>query len=248
VLRADDSAAAGGRGVYTSARIANGVVRHGERHARRLARDAAALDLGRIDPSRCLEAFGTLGVAAFGAGAGVVRLQASRDGDGNTHLLGVTRELGPARDAWRALDAGFAHPGLAPWGGAKVTGHLHHVVARDAATRAGADEALLFDAAGRLVEGARSNLVALLADGTLATPPAARGGVAGVALAIVREREPALVERDLGRDELAAARELVALNAVRGAVAIVRLDAAPVGDGVPGGCARRLAALLDAEA
>lgn len=248
MLRADDSAAAGGRGVYTSARVSGGVARHGERHARRLVRDAAALALGTIDPGRCLEAFARLGVASFGAGAGIVRLQASRDGDGRARLVGVTRALGPARDAFVAVDACFAHPGPAPWGGAKVTGHLHHVLARDAATRAGADEALLFDVAGRLVEGARTNLVALLADGTLATPPAARGGVAGVALAIVREREPALVERDLGRDDVATARELVALNAVRGAIAIVRLDGAPVGDGAPGPCARRLAALLDAEA
>lgn len=248
VLAADDSAAAGGRGVYTSARVAGTVARHGARHAERLARDAAALALGTVDPARCLEAFAILGSAAFGSGPGVVRVQVSRDAAGGTRLLAVARELGPRHDAWSAADVGIAHPGPAPWAGAKVTGHLHHVLARERASALGADEALLFDADGRLVEGARTNLVARLADGTLATPPAARGAVAGIALAIVREREPRLVERDLRRDELAAARELVALNAVRGAVAIVRVDGCAIGDGVPGSTLRRLAALLDAEA
>ncbi|HVP31330.1 MAG TPA: aminotransferase class IV [Myxococcota bacterium] len=247
-MRADDSAFGEGRGCYTSARVEGGVARHAARHARRLARDAATLRLPPVDEERCLRAFAELSRAAFGDDPGIVRLQASRDGAGRPHLVGVPRALGPPRPAWTAVVAPFPHPGPAPWGGAKVTGHLHHLVAREAALAASADEALLFDASGRLVEGARTNLVAVLADGTLVAPPAARGAVAGVALAIVRERGERIVERDLGRDDLSAVRELVALNAVRGAVALVRLDGRAVGDGAPGPTATRLAALLDTEA
>jgi branched-subunit amino acid aminotransferase/4-amino-4-deoxychorismate lyase len=115
--------------------------------------------------------------------------------------------------------------------------------ARAEAEAAGVDEALLFDAAGRLVEGARTNLALALADGWL-TPPAARGSVRGVALEAVLAAGVGLVERDVSRAECLAAREIVATNAVRGARPVVVLDGAPVGAGCPGALAAALAAAL----
>jgi D-alanine transaminase len=245
VLRADDSAWLEGRGAYTSARVEAGRVRFAERHARRLARGARALGLGELAEQRVLRAFTELARAAFGEAPGVVRLQASRDAEGTLHLVGVPRALGPETDAWSAVVVrlpGASGPGAA--GGAKVASRLAQALAIDAARAAGADEALLLDAAGRLVEGARTNAIVVGADGRLATPPLALGAVAGIAREVLLERVPELEERVVLEPELRRAREIVATNSVRGARPVVRLDGAPVGDGRPGPWARRLDAAL----
>jgi branched-subunit amino acid aminotransferase/4-amino-4-deoxychorismate lyase len=244
VVRADDSAFAEGRGCYTTARIANGRPRFAARHARRLAHGAAELGLGEIEPGVVHRALAELAKAAFEDGDGIVRLEASRDGDGNLHLVGVPRELGPARPAWSAVLAPFPHSGPGPRAGIKVTSRLRLALAAETAREAGVDEALLLDTSGWLVEGARSTIVVVSASGEARTPPLTRGPVAGVARGVVLERVPGLAERDVGRAELALAREIVALNAVRGAVPVVRLDEHPVGDGRPGPWAARLAEAL----
>jgi branched-subunit amino acid aminotransferase/4-amino-4-deoxychorismate lyase len=244
VVRADDSAFAEGRGCYTSVRIAGGRPRFGERHARRLVRGAAELGLGALDPDSVLRALAELAKAAFEDGDGIVRLEASRDGDGRLHLIGVPRALGPERAEWSAVIAPFLHAGRGPRAGVKVTSRLRLALASELAREAGADEALLLEASGWLVEGARSAIVVVPPRGAPCTPPLARGAVASVARAVALERVPELAEADVGRAELAGAREIVALNAVRGARPITRLDARPVGDGRPGPWAARLAAVL----
>jgi D-alanine transaminase len=117
---------------------------------------------------------------------------------------------------------------------------LSLALANDAARDAGSDEALLVDAAGRLIEGARTNAIIVDAAGGLSTPPLALGAVAGIAREVLLERVPELVERIVLEAELRHAREIIAVNAVRGARPIVRLDDAPVGNGRPGPWARRL--------
>jgi branched-subunit amino acid aminotransferase/4-amino-4-deoxychorismate lyase len=243
-VRVDDSAFSTGRGCYSTGRFAGGRIRFGERVVRRLARDARTLELGDVDEASCLAGMVALGQAHFGGGEGVVRLQASRDGAGSLHLVGVARELGPEPAEWRAISPPFPHQGPVPYGGAKVTNHLLFAMARDRAVRAGVDEAVLFDGEGFLIEGARSNLVLALSDGRLATPGLHRGGVAGVAREILLERLPEIAETELHRRTLEEARELIAVNAVRGSRPVVEFDARPVGDGKPGPAARQLAEIL----
>jgi branched-subunit amino acid aminotransferase/4-amino-4-deoxychorismate lyase len=242
-VRADDSAYAFARGCYTSVRIRAGVPRFAERHVQRLVRDARALALPPPDPQQLRRALAELARAAFGDGEGVVRLQLSRDGGGALHVVGVARDLGDDPPAWRAVTAPFPHPGPVVAAGPKLTQRLAHALATDAAHDAGADEALFFDAAGRLVEGARTNVVALSADGALCTPPAERGAVAGVALAVLCERLT-IRQRDLSRRALLAARAVAAINAVRGARALVALDGVPLG-AEGSALAERLSAALD---
>ena len=244
VVRADDSAFAEGRGCYTSVRIRAGAPRFAERHVRRLARDARALGLPAVDPQILRRALGELAQAAFSGGEGVVRLQLSRDGGGALHVVGVPRDLGGDPPEWRAVTAPFPHPGPLLAGGPKLTHRLLQTLAAEAASAAGAEEALLFDAHGYLVEGARTNVVALRADGALCTPPSERGAVAGIALEVVSERIPELRQRDLSRRDLLAGRGVVVMNAVRGARALAELDA--TGLGAEGAAlAVRLNAVLD---
>jgi len=247
VLRADDSAFAEGRGCYTSARVEAGRARFAARHARRLARAAHALGIGELAEPRVLAALSELARAAFGDGAGVERLQASRDAAGALHLVGVPRALGPERHAWSAIRVRLPASGSGGTHGLKVTSRIALALAADAARAAGADEALILDSAGRLVEGARSNVVVVGSDGRLSTPPLELGGVAGVAREILLERVGELEARVVSDAELARASEIVAVNAVRGARAIVRLDGHEIGDGEPGPWSRRLAETLTQE-
>jgi branched-subunit amino acid aminotransferase/4-amino-4-deoxychorismate lyase len=244
VVRADDSAFAEGRGCYTAVRISAGRPRFGERHARRLVHGAAELGLGRLEVDSVLRALAELSKAAFDDGDGIVRLEASRDGDGRLHLIGVPRELGPERAEWSAVVAPFLHPGPGPRAGVKVTSRLRLALAAETAQEAGADEALMLDTSGWLVEGARSAIFVVGPRGDARTPPLSRGAVSSVARAVVLERVPGVAERDVERAELAIAREIVAVNAVRGALPVTRLDGRPVGDGRPGAWSRKLAAAL----
>ncbi len=91
---------------------------------------------------------------------------------------------------------------------------------------------------------ARSNIFVVARDGRLCTAPVAAGAVAGIARGVVLERVDGVAERVLPTSDLRAAPEIVAANAVRGAVPIVRLDGAPVADGRPGPWAERLRAAL----
>jgi len=237
---------------YTTARVAGGRVLWGRRHAERLVRDAAGLGLGGVDLGDCLRAFEeaarTLGARAPDPiGEGIVRLEVHREPDGAVLLRSEVRPLGLDPPVWTAATARPPHPGPARPLGAKRADPPALRAARQEAERSGVDEVLLFDPRGFLVEGARSCVAVVDAAGRARTPPLARGGVAGIARALVLERCPELAEEDVSRADLGAAREVVALNAVRGARPVVRLDGLPVGDGRPGAWARRLARALAAD-
>jgi branched-subunit amino acid aminotransferase/4-amino-4-deoxychorismate lyase len=215
------------------------------RHAERLARDARIARLGELEPEACRSTFATAARAHFPDREGVLRLEA-HPGAGAPRLLATSRALGPEPERWRARSAPETHPGPGAAPGVKWLDDPFWAPIRAATRAAGADEALVFDAAGRLVEGARTSLVVVLADGRACTPPLARGGVAGVARAVALAALPELAEADVPRSALAGAREIVALNAVRGARPVTWLDGAAVGAGLPGPWAERLARALSA--
>jgi branched-subunit amino acid aminotransferase/4-amino-4-deoxychorismate lyase len=219
----------------------------GRRAALRLARDAAALGLGRVDLPHALEEMVRLASYRFGAAPGIVRLEARRGEAGHAALTGQTRALGPDSPTWSAICARHDGPhAIAP--GAKLE-RPDVEAAREAARSARVDEALMFDPKGRLVEGARTNVVVAFADGALVTPSASLGGVRGLALDVLREMLPEIAETELRREDLARAAEVIAVNAVRGAKAIALLDGEPLGAyAAPGPVCQRLAAILRAAA
>jgi len=230
-------------GCYTTARVRDGVARHAEAHASRLARDTHALGLEPVASEIVLELFSTLGRHAFGEGEGVIRVEARATGRA-AQLRGIPRALGPDQATWSACTATFPHRGPSPSPGAKLLDDPLYERARALAGSEGVDEVLLLDRSGRLVEGARSNLLVADAGGRLYALDLALGAVAGIALEAIREAVPELGTRDIHAEQLGALREIIAVNAVRGARAIVSLDDRPVGSGEPGPWADRLDELL----
>jgi branched-chain amino acid aminotransferase len=237
LTRIDDSTATEGRGHYTTALVSGGEVRWIERHVRRLRSDAPRLGLPEVSASLVRTAFRELAPAAFGSGDGAIRLQHSVDGSGCAHLVGIPRSLGEEPDAWSTVRAPLTHEGARPWSGIKISSQLLYAMGRDAAKRAGAQDALYADSAGRLIEGGRCNLFVARASGEWVTPDLARGGVSGLGREVVLEAARAaagsgtatIAIRDIGFHELASAAEIVAVNSLRGARAVVRLDGNDVG-------------------
>lgn len=229
---------------YTTARVERGAPRWAARHAARLARDARHHGLEPPPAEAVIAALEGLARAEFGHGAGIVRLQLGRDGHGVPRLVGVPRPLGHDPATWRLGVAPVVHPGPGARGGAKLLGQPFVDAARRWLLEADCDEALLFDAEGRLVEGSRTNVIFVDARGRPGFADRALGGVAGLGLEVCREAVPELAPARVTRAELALASEIVAVNAVRGPRPCVTLDGAPVGTGRPGPFAARLEAAL----
>jgi branched-chain amino acid aminotransferase len=247
VIRADDSAFTEGRGCFTTVRIADGQPRFADRHVTRLQRGARALRLGEIEETTIRRALGELTAAALPSGEGIVRLQVSRDGEGATHLVGIARGLGEDAPTWSAITVTQYHDGASIAAGWKTTSRLTLALAAEDARNAGVNEAVLLDAAGQLVEGARSNLFVAPGDGSIRTPPIASGAVAGIARDVAIEKLSEIEECEISRSALLAATELIAVNAVRGARAITQLDGCRVGNGELGPWYKRFAEVLNTD-
>lgn len=127
--------------------------------------------------------------------------------------------------------------------GAKVSNYLVSVLALHRARGEGAVEAVVVDAEGGVVEGATSNVFAVIGDG-LVTPPEEAGILVGVTrrrlLAAARELGLVMAERRLPLDELLGAQEVFISSSIRELLPVVAVDGRPIGGGVPGPVTRRL--------
>jgi D-alanine transaminase len=233
-------------GCQTTARVRDGVPDFARRHVDRLQRDAPRLGLAAPEADQILEAFHQLGRAVFADREGIVRLEVRPATDGRPHLIGRARGFGDSPAVWRAVIAPFVHPGPGTRSGIKLTEHPCWARGRAHATEHGVDEVGLADADGHLVEGARSALLIVDAAGTVSYPDPALGGVASIGLAVLTDRIPELAARRIPVGSLPGAREVLAVNAVRGVCAVLAVDDREVADGTPGPVARRLAAVFDA--
>lgn len=134
-------------------------------------------------------------------------------------------------------------PSTRPLPQVKSVSYVAATQARRRAREAGAEEALLARADGRVLEGASSNVFAVV-DGRLITPPVEAGILAGVTRGVVLEvaaRTDIEVEEDtLHADELTAADEVLITSTTREVVPVVAVDGHPVGTGEPGPVAARL--------
>jgi branched-chain amino acid aminotransferase len=129
--------------------------------------------------------------------------------------------------------------------GAKLGNYLLSILATEAAKRVGADEALILDARGQVVEGTTSN-VFLVQAGALITPPDEAGLLAGITRAKVLELARGLgipvTFRTFAPAELVSADEVFITSSIRELVPVVAADGAPAGQGRPGPLTAKLLA------
>lgn len=136
-------------------------------------------------------------------------------------------------------------PGVRELADVKSVSYLAASMARRQARALGADEALLCDAEDHVVEGASSNVFAVV-DDTLVTPPLGAGLLAGVTRATVLELAAAAGvptrEAPLPMATLYAADEVFLTASTREVVPVVRVDDTAVGSGEPGPVTQQLLA------
>lgn len=232
-----------GDGVFEGLRFYRRRVFRLDQHLRRLRDSARTIGLRvPLDDVALREAITRL-VAAFGDDDGYLRLVVTR-GVGplgldptrcsepglfivadRLALLGAQqRERGAALiiASTRRLGADGLDPRI------KSLNYLNHILARMEATRAGADEAILLNAQGRVAEASSEN-VFIVRDGVLKTPPVVDGALDGITRGVVLElarsldipcRETSLAPYDLyTADECfltGTAAELIPVRAIDG--------------------------------
>jgi branched-chain amino acid aminotransferase len=127
--------------------------------------------------------------------------------------------------------------------GAKVGNYLVAVLAMHLARDAGAAEALIVDAAGNVLEGATSNVFAVV-DGRLLTAPEDAGILPGITrqtlIDVAREQGVPVELRALPVSEVLAADELFVSSSIRELLPVVRVDGSPIAAGTPGPLTRQL--------
>ncbi len=190
-----------GDGVFEGIRFYYGRPFRLDAHLARLARSARAIALDLPLERPVLAAAVDALIDALGAGEGYLRLVVTR-GVGalgispascqapNVFIIAAPLQL--VDEATRALGARVivASTRRLPLDGLdpriKSLNYLNHVLARIEAQNAGADEAILLNAAGRVAEGSADN-VFIEHEGVLYTPPVCEGALAGVTRALILE-------------------------------------------------------------
>ena len=225
-----------GDGVFEVFRTWDEVAIDLDAHLTRLYASAEALEIKTISRARLAEAVERT-IANSGPGEHRIRVVVTR---GPGSLLARPDALGPGR-AIVIVEPLPAQPtaislAVVDWplprrkgAGHKTLAYLDHLLARELAADAGADEAVRLGPDGEVVECATSNLF-IVSKGTVVTPPVELGILPGITrgrvLAACTVSEIRTEQRTLELDELRAADEVFITSAVRGVVAVTRLDGA----------------------
>ena len=165
----------------------------------------------------------------------------TRDSPGATRLV-FARAYAVAPESERAVREGVRvmtsrfRASAVP--GAKSLSYAGSIVARIAARRASADEALALDDNDNVIEGATSNVCAIMrgARGPVLVAPVAgalRGVTRACVLSLARDRNMAIEERPLSVVELRAAREAFITSTMRGVWGVGYVDNARIGGAAP---------------
>ena len=120
----------------------------------------------------------------------------------------------------------------------KITGsYFNSSLAKDQASEAGADDALLLNQAGKVAEASSAN-VFIVRNGALITPPITGDILEGITrrtlMEFARDAGIPVVERDIDRSELYVADEALLCGTGVQVAAVGWIDGRPVGDGRPG--------------
>ena len=125
----------------------------------------------------------------------------------------------------------------------KSLNYLDSLLAREAARRRGADEAILLNTRGLVAEGSASNLF-LVEGGRLLTPSIESGALPGItrqaALELASAAGLEAVESGVEMQALWDAPEVFLTNSVMEVMPLTTLDGRPVGSGEPGPVTERL--------
>jgi branched-chain amino acid aminotransferase len=250
-----------GEGVYETLRTYHGDPFLFDRHMRRLRRSAEMMSLpvplddagllARVRETMAAADAGTEKYIRILLTRGVGELSYRLDACAAPTLVVIVKplELPPDRTFTEGIRVSLVsvrrnHPqALNPM--IKSNNLLNLALAMQEAYRRGAEEALMQNQAGELVECSQSNFF-LVRGGRVLTPPLSAGLLPGITreyvLEIAGELNIPVSETRLTPDDLAFADEAFLTGTTRDVTPIVGVDDRPIADGRPGPIARRLLA------
>ena len=218
-----------GAGVFTTIRVRGGRAEFLREHFERLARDAAALGLAKACEYTTFSGRCAACIAADGVTAGGLKAIWFSDGAGRVGELISSRPHGYGPEAQargfslRTVRCDTREKRMLA--GHKTLNYFEHVQAKRGAVSAGFDEALWVDAAGRVLEGATTNVFAVFPD-EIVTPDARAGLLPGVVRSVVLRlaMTRAIREATLSIERLGAAEEVFVTNALMGVMPVRAID------------------------
>jgi branched-chain amino acid aminotransferase len=230
-----------------------------EPHQDRLGRSAAGLALDAPNAPALRDAIGATLAAAGNAesylrvivtrGAGEIGLDVALACDPITMVI-VRPLVTPAAELY-AQGVPIATVGVqrtsskAVDPSVKSGNYLNNIMALAEARRAGAYEAVMCDAAGRVAEGSSSNLFVVRGD-AITTPPVSVGLLAGITrgrvMELARGASIAVGEGTLVPDQVRTADEVFLTSSIRGVLPVAQVDGQRVG-AAPGPITQRVMAL-----
>jgi branched-chain amino acid aminotransferase len=224
----DDAGFLHGDGLFETLRVDDGQARDVGAHLDRLLASLPRVEIEIPEDRRALEE--AVAAVAFAGPRPTARLRitVTRGASGvSTRLVTAAPYRPPDAAQYREGVAAVLVPDLrldarGPLAGLKSLCWQTNRLALLRAERAGAFEALLVNEQGRLVEGARSNLVVVL-DGGIYTPPLDDGCLPGT----VRRRlleAGTIAERPLRPEDLERARGILLTNSLVDVLPVGRLD------------------------
>jgi branched-chain amino acid aminotransferase len=239
-----------GDGLFETMRAKAGAVLRLDAHLARLRAGTAVLRIAPLPSDADLTAAFDAVLRANGLADAALRLTVTRGPAGRglppptdarpTVLIAAAPPLAASAPARVVVACATRRNEHSPLCAVKSLNRLDDVLARIEAAERGADDALLRNGAGHLVESTVANLFVVI-EGELVTPPLSDGALPGTGRAALIVDHGA-VERALTEADLAIADEAFLTNAL-GVRPLIVCDGRPVG-GRPGPVARRLSVLL----
>ena len=239
-----------GEGLFETMRAYRGRVFRLRQHLERLGEGAGELDLRPPGPGLLTEAVNEA-IAGSGLEEATVRLSVTPGLAGSSPTPTVVvlvrpLTLPPAERysrGCRAVCVPAAQAAGTPLRRVKSLNYLDKLLAQRAAADAGADEAILVDPDGSVVEGAMRNVFAVM-QSELVTPPASRGLLPGITRQAVLEVAERLDmrqgERDIRSAELSGAEECFLTSSIAEILPVASVDGRPMPAPVPGPKTRAL--------
>lgn len=254
VLHADDEGVLRGRAVFETLRVYGGTPFRLREHLARLAASASRVDLPEPDAAGFAAAAADA-IAVSGERDLVLRFlwTAGREGAASPAGFALASALPPGLEELRTRGLRVAVIEWAPGAlaGAKSTSYAANMAAQAEAQRRGADDALLVDPAGTVLEAPTANVWWREGE-RLLTPTLEQPILAGITRAVLVELAPSAgyeVEEGVFRlERLAAADEVFLSSSVREVMAVTAIDGAAVGAGAPGPASQALERALRAAA
>ncbi|HEX7032809.1 MAG TPA: branched-chain amino acid transaminase [Nitrososphaera sp.] len=146
--------------------------------------------------------------------------------------------------SWARID-----PKALPMGAKATANYANSALARVEAIKAGFDEAIMLNSAGKVVEASAENIF-IVKGGALATPPRSSGALEGITrdtvMRIAKENDIDCEIRDIARDELYTADEVFLAGTAAEIKPVAEIDNRTIGDGSTGRMTKQLKELFEA--